>query len=270
MQKIIHTVLNVGLEKPVKILHLTDIHLTATDGTDSENHVKLEKERKELFRREGNFPPKDPEEYFKEALDLAEELGALPVVTGDVIDILTNGNVAEFHRIADGHDIMFTPGGHEHQRRCHRTLEEPDAYWIGARQRLKEAFPEFDLDFSSRVVNGLNIVCADNSLDYYNAESFRRFKEEREKGLPMLLFSHDPVSDSFLNKTESWNENITLTPDDFKTSHEMFDLIQNDPKIVAYVTGHFHLEAEIPLKSGKTCYVTPGLYSGICRLIEIR
>ena len=137
-----------------------------------------------------------------------------------------------------------------------------------SRQRLKEAFPEFDLDFSNRIVNGINLICADNSLDYYNKETLRRFREEQAKGLPMILFSHDPMRTDHLNKFESWCEHITLTPDDFAASREMIEAIHSDPNLVAYFAGHSHLEVEWPLKSGKICYETPGLYAGICRLIE--
>lgn len=270
MQKVIHTVLNAGAEKPFRILHVTDVHLTFTDERDTPDHVALERRRWDIFRKEGNFPPLSPKEYFEEAKELAKAWDALLVITGDAIDIQTQGNIAEFNRLLDGVDCMFTPGGHEHQKRCHVTLEEPDAYWVGARQRLKEAFPQFDMDFSARTVNGVNLICADNSLDYYNGETLRRYKEERAKGLPTILFSHDPMRTGNLQKTEAWSEFITLTPEDFRKSHEMIDLIHEDPNLVAYFTGHSHIEMETPLHSGKICYETPGLYAGICRLIEVR
>jgi len=270
MQKVIHTVLNAGAEKPFRILHITDVHLTFTDEHDSPEHVTLERRRWGVFRREGNVPPLSPEEYFEEAKTLAKAWDALPVITGDVMDIQTHGNIAAFRRLLEGMDCMFIPGGHEHQKRCHRTLEEPEAYWVGARQRLKEAFPEFDMDFSCRTVNGVNLICADNSLDYYNEETLRRYKEERAKGLPTILFSHDPMRTALLNKTEAWSEFITLTPEDFRRSKEMIDLIHEDPNLVAYFTGHSHKEIETPLRSGAVCYETPGLYAGICRLIEVK
>lgn len=268
MEKVIHTVLHAGLEKPVKILHVTDVHLVETNDRDTEEHKALETRRRGTFRAEGNFPPYTQNEYFEEAVRMAEELGAVLMVTGDVMDIQTQGNIAEFHRIIDGHDAMFTPGGHEHQRICRRTMEEPDGYWIGSRQKLKEAFPEFDMDFSSRVVNGLNIIAADNSLDYFNAETVRRFKAELEKGLPIVIFFHDPIWDRMLNVTEPTHPNVQLTPEDYATSHEMIDLINNHPLIVASIAGHGHVEAEKVVGKNRA-FMTPGLYRGACRLIEI-
>jgi hypothetical protein len=184
------------------------------------------------------------------------------------MDIQTQGNIEEFHRIIDGHDAMVTPGGHEHQRICRRTMEEPDGYWIGSRQKLKDAFPEFDMDFSSRIINGLNVIAADNSLDYFNAETVRRFKAELEKGLPIVIFFHDPIWDHMLNVTEPTHPNVQLTPEDYATSHEMIDLINNHPLIVASIAGHGHVEAEKVVGKNRA-FMTPGLYRGACRLIEI-
>ena len=271
MEKVIHTVLNVGLEKPVKILHITDVHIAKTNEKDTEDHVKLETRRVDIFRKEGEFPPYTPSEYIEEAIRMAEEIGALLVCTGDVMDIQTQGNIEEFHRIADGHDMMFTPGGHEHQKRCHITLDEPDGYWMEARKKLQEAFPEFDMDFSNRIVNGLNIVCADNSLDYYNAETVRRFYEEIDRGLPMLVFGHDPMRTGYFDATELWTENMKpITKEDLEKSVAMRHDVMTHPLVVASFTGHSHMELESPSETGKICYETPGLYRGICRLIEIR
>ena len=271
MQKVIRTVLNAGAEKPFRILHVTDVHLTKTNEKDTQEHIALEKRRWNVFRKEGNFPPKAPEEYLEEAIALAKGWDALLVITGDVMDIQTHGNIEEFHRIIDGHDCMFTPGGHEHQKRCHITLDEPDGYWIGARQRLKEAFPEFDMDYSCRTVNGINLVCADNSLDYYNEETVRRFYETLENGLPTIVFSHDPMRAGRFDASERWTEHMDpITNEDLERSLKMRKDIMTHPQIAASFTGHSHAEVETVYETGKICYETPGLYAGICRLIEVR
>ena len=269
MEQILHTVLNIGIEKPFKILHITDVHLTEANEQDTPEHHELMDRRRVTFHKEGSCPPGTPKEYFAEAIRLAEEMGALLVCTGDAIDIHTHGNIAEFHRIADGHDMMFSPGGHEHQRVCVRTMEEPYPYFETIRPKLKAAFPEFDMDFDSRVVNGVNVITADNSMDYFNAVTLERFKAELDKGLPVVVFFHDPIWDSLLQKTEPYHPNIRLTPEDYQRSHEMIDLLINHPLVVATIAGHNHREEE-QIINGKTHYSTPGLFKGICRLVEIR
>lgn len=268
MENIIHTVLEVGLEKPVKILHITDVHLTVADGSDPPEMHEIMKEREGVFRREGGAPGL-PSVYFEEAVRLAEEEGYLLVCTGDVCDLNIHGCRAEFHRIADGHDMMFSPGGHETQKRYVRTMEEGEAYVKAVRPQVEAAFPEFDLLFDSRVIGGLNIVTADNSLDYYSAETLARFRKELEKGLPILVFSHDPIFDARLNAAEKTHPDVPLTEEDYRISHEMIDLINTHPLVKATFTGHHHC-ADERIHEGKPSFVTPGLFKGICRLIEVR
>ena len=128
MEKIIHTVIELGLESPVKLLQITDVHLTAYADEDPPSQKELLSRRYGDFRRSGEYPPLDPEQYFREALDLADRMGALPILTGDIIDLHSAGNVALFRKIIAGRDVMFTPGGHEHQRICRRTMEEEGDY----------------------------------------------------------------------------------------------------------------------------------------------
>ncbi|MBR6790620.1 MAG: hypothetical protein IKM31_07120, partial [Oscillospiraceae bacterium] len=180
MERIVHTILDIGLEKPVKILHITDVHLTVSFEDDTDEVKETMARRTEIFRKEANYPPCTPSEYFAEAIALAEEMGAVLVCTGDVCDLNLPCCHKEFHRIADGHDMIFTPGGHEYQKRYVHTVAEGAEYIRSVRPKVQAAFPEFDLPLTSRVVNGLNIVAADNGIDYYSAETFERFKKELE------------------------------------------------------------------------------------------
>ena len=269
MQSVTKTVLRAGLAAPVKILHITDIHLTEADGRDTPEHGDLMERRRAVFRELGGNPPLSPAAYFEEAIRIGEETGALLVNTGDTMDIHTFGNIAAFHRIADGHDMMFTPGGHEHQRVCRRTMEEPYPYFETVRPKLQAAFPEFDMDFSSRVVNGLNVVCADNSMDYYSKVTLARFQKELARGLPVIVFSHDPVWDPMLQHTAPYHPNVRLTPEDYRASHEMMDLLLHHPLVIATVGGHGHRDEAREI-DGKMHYMTAGLFRGCCRCIEIQ
>lgn len=271
MERVVHTVLEVGLEKPVKILHITDVHLTVANDQDTEEMKETMQRRKELFRKEGGYPPHTPSEYFEEAIKMAEEMGALLVVTGDVCDLNNHGCKEEFHRIADGHDMMFSPGGHETQCRYVRTIEEGAEYIRTTRPQVQAAFPEFDFDLDSRVVNGLNIVTADNAIDYYSAATLARFKKELEKGLPIIVFSHDPIFDRALNTWEALRPTEELTDEERRISHEMIDLINTHPLVKATFAGHLHsLDDHFRIHEGKPAYVTPSLFKGACRLIEVR
>ena len=269
MQNILHTVIEIGLKKPVKLLQITDVHLTYFREDDLPEHKKLLPKRVNAFHKVREYPPRTTEEYLTKALDLAKELDALPILTGDIMDLPTRGNIEVFRRVIAGRDLMFTPGGHEYQRVFVRTMEEPDDYAAKSHAKLAEEFPEFDLDFDSRVIGGVNIITANNALDYYNAYTVRRFEEELERGLPIIVFSHDPIQDKLLNLNEPYHPNIRLTPEDYAVSARMREAILHDPRVVTTFAGHWHKQCDEEVE-GKMHYVTPGLFFGICRLIEIR
>lgn len=268
MIRITHTKLNAGLEQPVKILHITDIHLTYANEKDTPRHHCLMDKRFKVFQEEGEFPPYTPKEYFEQAIVLAKQENALLVCTGDAIDILTYGNLEILKDMIRNEDMMFSPGGHEHQRVCVRTMEEPHWYQDEARARLERELSGFDLAFESRVIGGLNIITADNSMDYYSKKTVDALKREIKKGLPIIVFSHDYIWDQLLNLKEPYHPNVRLTEEDYQYSHEMIDLLLHHPLVLTTVGGHGHRYEE-RLIDGKTHYMTSGLFKGEARMIEI-
>ena len=268
MLQIEKTVLNLGLEKPIKLLHITDVHICEVSELDEPWQQELMKERIGVFQREANFPEKTPEEFFKEAVALSKELGALLVVTGDVYDVHTRGNLAKFKKLIKGEDMMYSPGGHEYQYQIVRTLEEPDGYGARMEKQLKEEINEFDLDFECRELGGVNVITANNALDYYPESTVNRFFKTLENGLPTIVFSHDPLDDKLLNKHEAYHENVKITKEEYEISHKMLDALISNPQVVTTFTGHNHITREYEIE-GKTHYLTGGLFKGICRLIEI-
>ena len=265
MLTITKTKLNVGIEKPVKILHITDVHLTIANEKDTPEHHQLMKERFEVFHNPERLTPK---EYFEQAITLAKSEDALLICTGDAIDIHTHGNVETFWEIVGKNDMMFTPGGHEFQRVCKRTMEEPYPYWETVKPQVEKEFAPFNLHFDSRIINGLNVTTADNSLDFFSKETLVAFKKELEKGLPIIVFCHDPLWDGLLYKTEPYHPNVRLTPEDYKHSHEMIDLLLTHPLVVTTFGGHGHRDEERKIKE-KIHYMTAGLFKGVARMIEI-
>ena len=267
MLNLTKTNITIGLTAPVKILHVTDIHITKANESDTKEHQELMRKRYTTFYEEGGRPELTPEEYFKEAVKLAENEGALLVCTGDAIDIHTHGNVECFLDLIDGVDMMFSPGGHEHQRVCVRTMEEPFPYVETVRPILESEFSRFDLSLESRVIGGLKVITADNSLDYFSKDTYERFVKELDEGLPTVVFFHDYLWDELLNKKAPYHENVRLSITDYETSHKMIDLLKNDARVVATFGGHGHVDVEREI-AGKVHYMTAGLFKGKARLIE--
>ncbi len=268
MLKLTETKIKAGIDKPVKILHITDCHLTYASDSDTSEHKELMRERRKVFLDPKSNSEDNAREYFEEAIALADREGALLVCTGDAIDIHTKGNVDALLRILEGVDLMFSPGGHEHQRQCMRTMQEPYPYFETVRPQLEAELSRFDLYFESRVIGGVNIITADNGLDYFPKKTLEAFKRELDRGLPTVLFFHDPIWDDKLNKTEPYRPNVRITPEEYAISHEMIGLIKTHPLVLATFAGHGHEEEEREI-DGKMHYMTDGLFKGVARMIEI-
>ncbi len=268
MIKLTKTKIKAGLSSPVKILHITDAHLTYANDKDTEEHRELMRVRHLEFKDAEKGTEDTGREYLEEAIALAKSEGALLVCTGDAIDIHTNGNIEAFLDIIRDTDLMFTPGGHEHQRQCMRTMQEPYPYFETIRPILEAELSRFDLYFESRIVGGINIITADNSLDFFAKRTVDAFKRELLRGLPIIVFFHDPIWDDKLNRSEPYRPNVRITKEEYAISGEMIELIKTHPLVLATFGGHGHKTEERTI-NGKTHYMTDGLFNGQARMIEI-
>lgn len=274
MVEILHTELNLGLEKPVKILHITDTHITESNDDDDQSMKDLIEMRRKTFIKEGNYAPRTPQEYLTEAFELAEKEGAYPVLTGDIIDLNSAGGRAALHQCLDGRDFLYTTGTHEYQRssctpKC-CPLEEPDSYYEDTRAALTEEFG-WKWDSDSRVVGGVNLVTADNSQGFFTADAYQKLEKEIEKGLPMILFMHVPLTCDTLKRLphNPPYEFYRFSEEEYQISRKMVDRIESCPLIKATFAGHWHCNSLYPNHTPPT-YVTPGTYAGIVRMIEIK
>lgn len=269
MEQILQTALHAGLEKPVRLLHVTDVHLVDYAEDDVQEQREHLIKRREVFRKEANYPPHTQNEYLQEAFRLAEQEGALPVLGGDVMDIYCKGTVREFHRLTDGHDFMFTPGSHEFAYLCRAPRPGFREYYAKARPEVEAHFPQLHFRFDSRLVGGLNVITMDNSEDYFRAEEFEKLKEEVKRGYPIVLFMHDPLMDHGLMRVNEPSEVVRRTEEEYRISDECLKFIGECPQILAVFSGHWHGEREAVAPCGKLTYVTPGLFKGICRMITV-
>lgn len=270
MERIIRTTLEIGLAEPVKLLHMTDVHLVEYAEDDDPEQIEHMKKRRTVFEKEAGFPPHTQNEYFEEGFRIAAAEGAFPIVTGDVMDVLDNGNLTEFHRITDGKDFMFCPGSHDFARFCRTPGPEYPGIYREARARVEASFPQRDLTFESRVIGGVNLITMDNSQDYFPAEVLERLRGEEKKGLPMVLFMHDPLHDHGLLRVRPMNPAMGRTPQELLISDTVLGFLARCPLVAAAFSGHWHGEAEAVAPCGVRTFVTPGLFKGVCRLIELK
>lgn len=269
MLNVMHTTLTAGLAEPVRLLHITDVHVTRVCEQDSPWQQEQMRKRTVGFWEEGGKPEYTPEEFLEQALKLAEEVGAVPVISGDVIDLHTPGNLEWLQQFLRDHPVLFTPGGHEYQKQFVRVMEEPDNYGRKMLEQFKTEFPEINTIFESHIIGGVNVILANNAMDFYPLEAVEWFAVELERDYPIVLFSHDPLDDKRLIVKTAYHPAVNLTEEEYAVSHRVFDELVCDPKVLSSFTGHDHESREYVI-GGKTHYVTDGLFRGVCRLIEIR
>ncbi len=124
---------------------------------------------------------------------------------------------------------------------------------------------------SSTVVGGINFIALDNSVEYAQKEQVEFFKNQIERGLPIIVLCHIPVygppsdfiatfghpgmdSISWSNQTEkvkTYYEPVFNNPH----SNELLDILQSSGIVVAVLTGHSH-EDKVQATSGYVHYTT--------------
>jgi len=268
--EIIKTTIEIGLEKPIKILQITDSHITRDlpEGADIDS----------VFEHS--------EEYLLEALQYAKSNNLTVLHTGDVFDHLSNGNFEFFKSAFKGIDYIYAAGNHDF---CHFVgrAEETREYKF---KQLKIVAPHIDnnLFFYSRIINEVNFVTLDNSYYLINEGQLNLLKAEVAKGYPIILAVHVSFYGEKLAKTilEGGAESayvlgapqemlqkypahrkIQQTPDSVTT--EALEYIKNEPLIKAVIAGHNHINFEEKISDTLTQYTTHGSFAGYIREITI-
>ena len=98
--------LHLGLEKPIRILHLTDLHLSLADECDSDEQKEWAAKRRAVFFNEAKAPQRDPLAYFEEAMEYSKQFD-YTVITGDVIDGFGHANLEVARRVLKDKEIII-------------------------------------------------------------------------------------------------------------------------------------------------------------------
>ena len=275
--KLEKNMITIGLEKPVKLLHVTDTHLTFVDEQDNE--------RKHALAARLGDPNK--EKYLAEHIAYAEENCDLLVHTGDLMDFVSHGNVEKAREIVRREKFFFIAGNHDYSQYVGEAWED-DAYRMNSYMQMGGGLgvPMF---FSSCEIGGLNIVGVDNSYYRFADWQLWRLRREVEKGLPVILAFHDPLFEQSLYDYHlerlpnectylvGCDEEHLLRYSEFRAVQQrpddatkrMIDYIKSEPQIKAILTGHLHFSFESMLTPTLPQFVTGGAYEGIARELTI-
>lgn len=264
--KTLYNELNVGAQKPFKILHMSDTHLTYGDERDGERKVKLAKGREKLFTQ--------AEDVLVLAADMAKEHDAVIMHTGDLIDFVSIANLERVEKFLDQTDCFVAAGNHEFSLYVGEAWEDAE-YRNKSLATVQKSFKN-DIRMSSRVINGVNFVALDDGYYLFEKEQLDFLKGEVEKGLPIVLLIHNPIYEeklySILSPTPGGIGYLTGVPDEITClykdahrykqqkadaiTHETCDYIKNQPLIKAVLTGHIHCSYDGILREGVPQLIT--------------
>lgn len=269
--------LNIGLERPLKILHVTDSHISLCDERDNERKM-------ELAKRLGS-PEK--EKYLQDHLAYGRENCDLIVHTGDLFDFTSQANFDFARKILADDKIFFIAGNHEFSQYVGEAYEDY-AYKMNS---FREMMPGLGvpLFFNSRVVGGVNFVAIDDSYHQFEPWQLTRLKKEIEKGLPVILCMHVPIFEKSLYDYHCERTGIGsscylagcdedhLPYDEWRAieirprgiTMEMVDYIRSQPLIKAVLAGHVHFGFVSEIAPGMPQFVTDGGYSDHARELTI-
>ena len=273
--KYLTTELNVGAEKPFTLLHISDTHLCLADDRDCQRKLELAE------RRAKGFP--DAEATLAEAEKIASEKNLTIVHTGDLLDFVSQANIDEAKRFTDENDVFLAAGNHEFSQYVGEAWEDAD-YRNQSLEKVQAAFKN-DIRFSSRKVNGVNLIAIDNGYYLFEKEQLDALKAEIALGLPIILFMHTPLyAEDLLNFHYKLEDNPVVyqmaVPEKYLKDYpeyryrqqkadgitqEAYDLIVGCPQVKALITGHLHFDFE-----GNIHENLPQIVTGCTTLRELR
>ncbi len=235
--KVEKSVIEIGLEKPIKLLHFTDCHFN------------IEKESTNT-------------DYFLGALEYAKEHSLIPLTTGDVTDGYSEENSQFLKAHFPKGENVFMPGNHDF------SLKPGDVYFKDETYRdfFMEKWAPFytlDINFDSTIIGGVNFVTLENNFYSITHEQLELLKEEVKKGLPIILCMHIPL---YIEGTQF----PTLPEKVMAADEDVCEYILKTDLIKAAISGHIHENFDGISTLGKRQIVTAPLKEGYIREIEIR
>jgi hypothetical protein len=251
--EIIKSTVTVGIEKPFTFLHISDVHLSESDENDTERRREFAAQRKRHF----SYAP----EAVEFVTDYVKRTGYPLINTGDMLDFINPESIRIAKKFMRDTGMIFATGNHEYWRCPNDRFHYDDVYqtYEAKNDSLDLVSREFGMDvrFSCTEINGVNLVCMDDSDYCIDAEIFERLKAVEAQGKPILLFMHIPLySDHIgngakgtLNAPPAYFENCNpvdvweRTPDEL--TREICDYIRKSPLIKCVFSGHIHRNVEI-------------------------
>ncbi len=249
--------------KPVKILHITDTHLSLKD--DRENPFQEYSNRMAgAYKVNKHFQTGaeiTTQESFEQTLNLAKEQKAnFLALTGDIFSFPSEAAIdwASQKLAETGIPFAYVAGNHDwHYEGMPGSSQQLRETW--ANKRLRPMYQGNHSLFAAYDFNGVRFVCIDDSTYEILPEQLDFFKSQVNSGMPLVLLMHIPlyipgrtlgygcahpdwgaVNDKGFEteRREKWRESGHT-----KTTFDFYNEVFHAPNLLTILAGHTHRQA---------------------------
>lgn len=272
-----------GLERELRLLQLSDIHLSEADGRDPHPVRQAAAHYQAYFqqRTPGGVGAREVFDGLMERCRVAQP--DILALTGDILHFPSVAGLELLHRSLGGQEYLYTLGNHDWFFPYHRWSET-------TRQAHYPRFFSFsggDPACQVRQVGGLRLIALDNSTYQVSAAQVEFLRGQLQDGKPCLLLVHVPlVTPSLMPSVMArWSAPIVMGGEEGWTAETRakwlvgeveeptracLDLVQQAENLVGVLCGHIHFPRADELRPGCYQYVAkPGFEDGF-RLLEFK
>ena len=248
-----------SLTKEYHFMHFSDTHIAYAYPEDTEEDTALAEEQSKNWSAFCNTAVENFELLMQEAKERKPD--AL-FMAGDIADYYSESNLRYLTEQLNGCGVLpvYAYGNHEGASYV-KNLGDPRQFYP-AYSKLMTDTPDFHVqDFGEFLV-----AAVDNSDHHIREEQLVKLKEVFDRGLPVLLLMHIPLStEAILPPMEAkWGKNPAYfmlgTDAEPETTREFCRMVMaEDSPVAAVFAGHVHFQHSGEFSAGRMQYTTaPG------------
>lgn len=256
----------VGAEKPFKVVHVSDSHIVRVDNRDTEEIRAYALKRSYMERKPGCYYFGDHfwgEHYLEEAVGLARQEGAVIVHTGDMVTYYGPASLEYAGRRLASDDFIATVGNHE--------------YWLAEDKKdvsanesvclpgLEKAFGKGVKSYE-REINGVVFFVFNNASQLVTKETVDAFERAVAKKKPLVLVCHVPLCTKDIHQsscgwTDGKHDQLTV---------DFVERVRREPLVKAILAGHIHGQVKSQFSDTAVEFVADALFNGAAQEIVIK
>ena len=275
-----------GLSEPLKVLHISDSHISVLNDSEKRYHpygARMDA----AFNSVHNYKTGEKTTPVKSFLDLMDtaktEKVDLIVLTGDIVNNPSKSSVRFIHDALQKTAIpyIYVAGNHDwHYEGMEGSASALRRTWID--NSLLPLYNGKNPLYSSTVVHSINFVVIDNSTYQVSEEQLAFYKKQTQLDLPIVLLMHIPLylhdkdkgrcgdpawgwdtdTNYEIERRERWPKEGNLP-----STMAFVDMVKKSKNLCAILAGHIHKAHEEVVSETAVQYITGASVTGEHRLL---